>query len=43
MLTAIRSGYDVIYKGLFFGENFLGRADFLIRDANGLHQAGLLR
>lgn len=45
-LAALGAGYDVIYQGAFFDGAFHGRADFLIRGADGrwiVHDTKLAR
>lgn len=38
-LEALRAGTDIVYQGTFFDGSFLGRADFLIREADGYQVA----
>lgn len=38
-LQALRAGADIVYQGTFFDGSFLGRADFLIREADGYQVA----
>jgi uncharacterized protein len=45
-LAALRANYDVVYQGSFFDGSFHGRADFLIRGADGrwiVHDTKLAR